>query len=548
MNDFARYCKNRIKYSFFRMIFFAIIGLIIYAISSKLNLFQNKVYALENTTIYGSNTGGNLGNSGYLNYWKESGGLFATTLNTVNADTSWGIYFYINKTSAVGKVYKVRINFNDYDFLKTVNASYIQVIGFNGSENIGQCNILSFSLLNQGGSNNQAKGVEFTYNCLEPSNYKYIGIIKYDDNNNRLRTTTISWRLNNVQWEEVEDTQAQQIIINQTQNTNNIINNQNENTQNIIAGQSSQADRIIQNQNDIAEQQHEDQKVCTLYDKTSIKDDGKYLNNQGNFINDNGFGITDYISIYNSDVTFTNLPYNWGYTCFYNKDKSVISCNYSNTLENYSIPSNAYYFRMTIAKSYNLPTASVCQNGNQAITETNKNIFTSILDLPNQISTMLQGLFLPTQNDLMDLLDDLLDWAEEKFGVLGQLLSITTTFVEKFYLIDDSADVVINIPEITIPNFEEETPIIQQQTFNWTELLEDRESIYTLWQFYLDFIDVIIIIAFLHFCESVYEDIMEERHIDGNNIYESEGESYKVNDTTGELTDHRYWRKRSNRV
>ena len=159
---------------------------------------------------------------------------------------------------------------------------------------------------------------------------------------------------------------------------------------------------------------------------------------------------------------------------------------------------------------------------------------------------MLTSLFVPTQAQLEPIFEDLKQWFELKFGILGQLLITTIDFVERFYDLSDD-DVIIEIPEITIPNFENETPIIQQQSFNWTDLLESKQSLNNLWTLYLDFMDVIIIIAFLGLCENILSDILGERQYSGDTIYESEGESYDVNDETGEMTNHKYWTKRSKR-
>ena len=96
MNDFNKYCKNRIKYGFFRFLFFLLVSIIVFFLSSKFNLFSDKVYALENVGVYRDI---NLTNSGFL--YTDSSSISGTikngSLNTVIANPGYGIIFYINK-------------------------------------------------------------------------------------------------------------------------------------------------------------------------------------------------------------------------------------------------------------------------------------------------------------------------------------------------------------------------------------------------------------------------------------------------------------------
>lgn len=205
-------------------------------------LFTNHVFALETTTVYRNSS---LSTTGFL-YTTDSslsGSIKNGVLNTVYADPSYGITFFINKGTVSGKAYKVRINFNDYDYLKNNNHNRVTVT--NGDN----CSVIGFQLLNQGGSNNQAKGVDITYTCLSAGSYTGFQLGEYVEGTGYARITTIDWRINNVQWEQLDDNQASEIIANATINTNNIINNNNENTQDIINNQDSNTQDIIDNQN-----------------------------------------------------------------------------------------------------------------------------------------------------------------------------------------------------------------------------------------------------------------------------------------------------------
>lgn len=143
---------------------------------------------------------------------------------------------------------------------------------------------------------------------------------------------------------------------------NNQINNDNTNTTN-----------IINNNNQNTQQQIESQKVCTMIDKNYIIESGKALNSSGVVYSSSGTsnsGVTDYINVLNG--TLKVISANTVKTCFYNVNKTFISCIDTSTVGDgnlITLPSNTYYFRSTIALSTNRPTFELCRNGNQAIAD-----------------------------------------------------------------------------------------------------------------------------------------------------------------------------------
>ena len=141
-------------------------------------------------------------------------------------------------------------------------------------------------------------------------------------------------------------------ITNDNTNTTNIINNQNQNTTDII--QSNQ--------------------VCSMIDKSSVISNDSLLNTDGSVISSSSsFGVTDFISISSSDI-ITNIVPLTGYVgrlCFYNINKSFISCVGSSSYNNstVSIPSTASFVRFSIRTNSNEPQFKLCRNGNQAISD-----------------------------------------------------------------------------------------------------------------------------------------------------------------------------------
>ena len=162
------------------------------------------------------------------------------------------------------------------------------------------------------------------------------------------------------------DSSNDSIINNQNQNTQNIINNQNQNTQDIINNQDKNTQDII-----------DSNKVCSQIDRENIITDNYFLNVAGNLYSSNVYGITDYINVYNSNLkvlsNFTSQSS--GATCFYDVNKSLISCTRNDLLgvnTNVILPNNTYYLRSSIQKLQNLPSFELCKNGSQALSDDNK--------------------------------------------------------------------------------------------------------------------------------------------------------------------------------
>lgn len=164
-------------------------------------------------------------------------------------------------------------------------------------------------------------------------------------------------------WTDDNDIDLAPVIANQNQNTQNIINNQNQNTQDII----------------------DSNKICNYIDKSSIIENNKYLNSVGSIVSASGnWGITDFIKLSNSSTIENLVSYSQAsttYYCFYNVNKTLISCSANSTLsENtlVSIPTNSSYVRFSIYSDLNKPTFNICQNGNQALDDSINNLNDSL--------------------------------------------------------------------------------------------------------------------------------------------------------------------------
>ena len=172
------------------------------------------------------------------------------------------------------------------------------------------------------------------------------------------------------------DVSNQAIVEQSIINSQNIINNNNSNTNQIIQNNEQNTQDIIDNQNENTDREIESQQVCKQYDKNNIYTDNSFLRASGTVYSQPSFGITDYISILNSTIKVLNIYTSSSSTdanlCFYNVNKSIISCISNTTLTSNSyltIPPDASFVRFVIRKSDNRPIFEVCTNGNQALND-----------------------------------------------------------------------------------------------------------------------------------------------------------------------------------
>lgn len=159
------------------------------------------------------------------------------------------------------------------------------------------------------------------------------------------------------------ESSTKSIINNNNKNTQNIINNNNENTQTII----------------------DSNKVCSVIDNNSVGVNSKFLDSNGNEVYNASYIISDYFSVIStSDLkVLTSVSSNASHYCFYNINKSLISCSPLSSLSvnsSVTIPNNASYFRSSIQKSENKPTFKICKNGNQAITDSVNGLTSALTD------------------------------------------------------------------------------------------------------------------------------------------------------------------------
>ena len=172
---------------------------------------------------------------------------------------------------------------------------------------------------------------------------------------------------------------------------------------------------ITENNNNLINAITEDNKVCSTksYNKSFVETSGSYLNSTGVPQSNSSNSISGWISI-NENTTIKQTYYTGRYSCFYTEDKTVISCiQASSSINNteYTIPSNAKYFRYTINNNLikELYVITTCNSGNQSMQDT---LTDSSVDDPS---------------DFLSDMEDLLP----SNGVITQLITLPITLYQK---------------------------------------------------------------------------------------------------------------------
>ena len=191
------------------------------------------VNALSTTTSYSSYSNGTLNGSGKYNYGYLSGGIQNSTTANIGSTisgVSYGFMFYYSQNISLGNTYTLVINFVSSDLLASVTSNWVSISTCNSSS----CNentLISMVKSNPTGYSNK---VTFKFNPISVGS-----VIRFEmgGDNNQPLTGVSNFGISSIQI-DVENP-SQDIINNNTNNTNNIINNNNSNTQEIIDNQNN---------------------------------------------------------------------------------------------------------------------------------------------------------------------------------------------------------------------------------------------------------------------------------------------------------------------
>lgn len=574
MRDFFRYAKNRFLYNLLKIAIVLGLGLI-----ASQFLFIQKVSAetyqsTDFTAQLYDNNGGALTavtTSGATGYWYGSVGFIANS-----SGAAWGFSSPISIVK--GHTYSLTLNIG-------TSAQTAGIITFSSVNRIG----LGSSLSNAVSSYQNATNTELIYTNL--SNDRLQFVFKANSNGSYLVVpfcTTYSINSETVYFNsfvindlgsstDISQDDINSSLSSQTNELNNSINNStNTITSAIDDTENSINSNIDDMESAIVDSNKETQEV--IKDQfNSCRDSYNLLNNVASTQTINGvtFTVNEDKSvtikgtataktslILATDITLSagtyylkgvtgggSLTYAFtltGAVSLYNGSRSFTVAEektYSNAFiyvtSGVSVDTTIYPMIVSEENKdidYEPYGKQVCSNKLDEANETSKGIWATIKDLPNQFLNMLKGLFIPDDDYFSNWYTDFKEYIELKLGFLATPFTIFLDFIETYLDLSSSDDIVISIPDVTVPNFEDHT-IISATTFNWSELLRSKSSLNNLWQLYLDFIDVYLILNFLSLCERTYNRIFGGDT--SNYEYYTVEDSYTYDSDTGEVLSAR---------
>lgn len=149
----------------------------------------------------------------------------------------------------------------------------------------------------------------------------------------------------------------------------------------------------------------------------------------------------------------------------------------------------------------------------------------------NEIGDLFRDLFVPNGETMSNLATDFMNWFDEKLGFLGQPITFTIDFLNRFINLNDTGHYVIHVPNINVPLFD--YPIIQGFDYDLASTLQDT-NINRIHTITFVIINGTIGIAFLILCGKKLDDILGQSHYaDGESLSEYEG--YSIDDKTGDV-------------
>lgn len=569
MKSFFNYAKNRFLYNLLKIIGLVLLGFIASNFLLINTVYAETVYGNEFTAVLFDNNNGYLtGLSAELNNYSWTGkvGFIANS-----SGAAWG--FNLKSAMIKGHTYTLSMD------ISTQNASGSDIV-FSTYNRIGLGTSLSSAVSSYQNSTNteliytnNVNGIlQFAFKANENGSYLVVPFCtSYSINSETIYFSNFVLEDLGSSSDVNQDT-INSSLNNQTNEINNSITNSENNIKDSI---NSTEDNIKNGIKDGFENCSSFSKKFTFNDANVLK---SYLYSNGTLGTGPDWGIVEYFSIYkNIDYTFqvnkicTNCSF-----CLYDSNKDLISCTaYLNQSSINFNSGNATYFSFSIAKDSTLilSAENVCvnriddtnnkldeaENTRKGIWETIKSIPSTIgnffTDLGNKISgffkELLEGiiqalkdLFIPGENYFSTWYNDFKDYMEQKLGFLLTPFSIFIDFIETYSNLSSSSDIVINIPDITVPNFEEHK-IVSATSFNWSQTLKSKTSLLNLWNLYLDFIDVFLILNFIGLCEKTYNRIFGGDT--SNYEYYTTEDTYNVDVKTGEVLSSKHKEKTTHR-
>lgn len=172
-----------------------------------------------------------------------------------------------------------------------------------------------------------------------------------------------------------------------------------------------------------------------------------------------------------------------------------------------------------------------------------KGIFTGIVNLPSKIGDLLKSLFIPSDGQMSDLLNDTQSQLNSKLGILGLPTSIYTQFLN-LLTSDVNENTCIQFDNIKDPVYDQ--LLIGSSSFCFNTLLQN-ENLNTFRTSCLLIVGGLLLLAFVSFLKKQYNRILDINDPDENYEYITSEDSYNIDYSTGEVTGMKHNERKTRR-
>lgn len=172
-----------------------------------------------------------------------------------------------------------------------------------------------------------------------------------------------------------------------------------------------------------------------------------------------------------------------------------------------------------------------------------KGIFNGITNLPSKIGELLKSLFIPSDEQMSDLLNDTQTQLNSKLGILGLPTSIYTQFLN-LLTSDVNENTCIQFDDIKDPVYDQ--LLIGSSSFCFNTLLQN-EKLNTFRTSCLLIVGGLLLLAFVSFLKKQYNRILDINDPDENYEYITSEDSYNIDYSTGEVTGMKHNERKTRR-
>lgn len=172
-----------------------------------------------------------------------------------------------------------------------------------------------------------------------------------------------------------------------------------------------------------------------------------------------------------------------------------------------------------------------------------KGIINGIANLPSKFGDLLKSLFIPTDEQMSDLLNDTQTKLNSKLGILGLPTTLYTQFLN-LLTSDVNENSCIEFEDIKDPVYDQ--VLITSSSYCFNSLLEN-EKLNSFRTACMLIVGGLIILAFCSYLKKSYNRIMDIADFDENYEYITSEDSYNIDYSTGEVKSMRHNERRTRR-